>query len=175
MAQGGLKIRVSQLDFHIGNFEQNTRKISAEIALAKAIGCGLVVFPELAICGYPPRDFLEFDDFIAQCELSIAVIASQCTGITAIVGAPVRNANESGKRLHNAACVLADGAIKQVVCKTLLPTYDVFDEYRYFEPNRQFDVVVVDGVRIALTICEDLWNISDPMYIISPMEELMAL
>ena len=175
MAQGGLKIRVSQLDFHIGNFEQNTRKISTEIALAKAKGCGLVVFPELAICGYPPRDFLEFDDFIAQCEASIAAIASQCMGITAIVGAPVHNANESGKRLHNAACVLAEGMVQQVVCKTLLPTYDVFDEYRYFEPNRQFDVVVVDGVRIALTICEDLWNISDPMYIISPMEELMAL
>jgi NAD+ synthase (glutamine-hydrolysing) len=98
MAQGGLKIRVSQLDFHIGNFEQNTRKIIAEIAQAKAAGCGLVVFPELAICGYPPRDFLEFDDFIAQCEASIAAIASQCTGITAIVGAPVRNANASGKR-----------------------------------------------------------------------------
>ena len=175
MAQGGLKIRVSQLDFHIGNFEQNTRKIIAEIEQAKASGSGLVVFPELAICGYPPRDFLEFDDFIAQCEASIAAIASQCTGITAIVGAPVRNANASGKRLYNAACVLADGVVKQVVCKTLLPTYDVFDEYRYFEPNRSFDVVVVNGVRVALTICEDLWNISDPMYIISPMEELMAL
>ena len=175
MAQGGLKIRVSQLDFHIGNFEQNTRKIITEIAQAKATGCGLVVFPELAICGYPPRDFLEFDDFIAQCEANIAAIASQCTGITAIVGAPVRNANASGKRLYNAACVLADGVVKQVVCKTLLPTYDVFDEYRYFEPNRQFDVVVVDGVRIALTICEDLWNIEDPLYVVSPMEELMAM
>jgi NAD+ synthase (glutamine-hydrolysing) len=168
-----MTIRVCQLDFHIGNFEQNSAKIIAEISAAKAECAGLVVFPELAICGYPPRDFLEFEDFIDRCEASIATIAKHCIGITAIVGAPVRNADASGKRLYNAACVLADGVVKQVVRKTLLPTYDIFDEYRYFEPNRQFELVEVDGIRIALTICEDLWNIEDPLYIISPMDELM--
>jgi len=168
-----MTIRLCQLDFHIGNFEQNSAKIIAEISTAKAEGATLVVFPELAICGYPPRDFLEFEDFIDRCEASIAAIAKHCIGITAIVGAPVRNVDASGKRLYNAACVLADGVVKQVVRKTLLPTYDIFDEYRYFEPNRQFELVEVDGIRIALTICEDLWNIEDPLYIISPMDELM--
>jgi len=168
-----LTIRLCQLDFHIGNFEQNTRKIIAELNAAKEAGDRLAVFPELAVCGYPPRDFLEFSDFIRLCEESIAEIASHCVGITAIVGAPVRNMNPNGKRLHNAAFVLADGKVKQIVRKTLLPTYDVFDEYRYFEPNTEFNIVEVDGIRIALTICEDLWNIEDPLYTVSPMEELM--
>ncbi len=169
-----LNIRLCQLDFHIGNFEDNTRKIIDSIAAAKQAGDGLVVFPELAVCGYPPRDFLEFNDFIRLCEESMAEIAGHCQGITAIVGAPVRNPNASGKRLHNAAFVLEDGKVKQIVRKTLLPTYDVFDEYRYFEPNTAFDIVVVDGIRIALTICEDLWNINDPLYTVSPMDRLMA-
>jgi NAD+ synthase (glutamine-hydrolysing) len=168
-----LSIHLCQLDFHIGNFEDNTRKIIAELNAAKEAGDRLTVFPELAVCGYPPRDFLEFSDFITRCEESINAIAEHCVGITAIVGAPVRNANLSGKRLHNAAFVLADGKVKQIVRKTLLPNYDVFDEYRYFEPNTKFSIVEVDGVRIALTVCEDLWNIEDPLYTVSPMEELM--
>ncbi len=173
MAQS-LSIRLCQLDFHIGNFEDNTRKIIAAIAEAKEAGDRLAVFPELAVCGYPPRDFLEFNDFIRLCEESIAEIASHCMGITAIVGAPVRNPNPSGKGLYNAALVLGDGKVKQTVRKTLLPTYDVFDEYRYFEPNTEFGIVEVDGIRIALTICEDLWNINDPLYTVSPMDELLA-
>lgn len=172
MAQS-LSIRLCQLDFHIGNFEDNTRKIIAAIAEAKTAGDRLAVFPELAVCGYPPRDFLEFNDFIRLCEERITEIASHCVDITAIVGAPVRNPNPSGKRLHNAAFVLAEGKVKQIVRKTLLPTYDVFDEYRYFEPNTEFAIVEVDGIRIALTICEDLWNIEDPLYTVSPMDELM--
>lgn len=169
-----LSIRLCQFDFHIGNFEANTEKIIAGIAAAKKAGDQLVIFPELAVCGYPPRDFLEFEDFLVRCEESINEIATHCLGITAIVGSPVRNTERHGKRLHNAALVLSDGKVKQVVRKTLLPTYDIFDEYRYFEPNRVFEVVEVDGVRIALTICEDLWNIEDPLYIVSPMDELMA-
>jgi NAD+ synthase (glutamine-hydrolysing) len=168
-----LSIRLCQLDFHIGNFEDNSRKIIAELNAAKEAGDRLAVFPELAVCGYPPRDFLEFSDFIRLCEERIAEIASHCVGITAIVGAPARNANPSGKRLHNAAFVLADGKVQQIVRKALLPTYDVFDEYRYFEPNTEFSIVEVDGTRIALTICEDLWNIEDPLYTVSPMDELM--
>lgn len=169
-----LPIRLCQLDFHIGNFEDNTRKIIAELNAAKEAGDRLAVFPELAVCGYPPRDFLEFNDFIRLCEERIAEIASHCVGITAIVGAPVRNPNANGKRLHNAAFVLEDGKVKQTIRKTLLPTYDVFDEYRYFEPNTQFGIVDVDGIRIALTICEDLWNINDPLYTVSPMDRLKA-
>lgn len=168
-----MQVRLSQLNYHIGNFEENTRKIVAEISCAKADGVNLVVFSELSVCGYPPRDFLEFEDFISRCEKAVEEIASHCVDITAIVGAPLRNKESSGKRLFNAAFVLADGVIQQVVKKTLLPNYDIFDEYRYFEPNREFDVIEVNGARVALTICEDLWNIEDPLYITSPMDELM--
>ncbi|MCF8276328.1 MAG: NAD+ synthase [Flavobacteriales bacterium] len=168
-----MQIRLSQLNYHIGNFEQNVLKIVGEIGKAKKDAVDLIVFSELSVCGYPPRDFLEFEDFILRCEQAVANIAVECVGITAVVGAPLRNADVSGKRLYNAAFVLADGQIKQVVKKSLLPNYDIFDEYRYFEPNREFDVVEVNGIRIALTICEDLWNIEDPLYITSPMDELM--
>ena len=168
-----MRIRLSQLNYHIGNFEQNVAKIIAEIDAAKTDGTALIVFSELTVCGYPPRDFLEFEDFIDRCESAVDEIASHCNNITAIVGAPLRNKDEHGKSLFNAAFVLANGEVKQVVKKTLLPNYDIFDEYRYFEPNREFSCVDVNGVRIALTICEDLWNVEDPLYIISPMDELM--
>lgn len=168
-----MKIRLSQLNYHIGNFEQNVSKIIAEVEKAANEGVDLVVFAELSVCGYPPRDFLEFEDFIRRCENSIIEIATHCVGISAIVGGPLRNQAVSGKRLYNAAFVLADGKVKQVIRKSLLPNYDIFDEYRYFEPNREFEIVELNGVRIALTICEDLWNIEDPLYITSPMDELM--
>lgn len=168
-----MQIQLSQLNYHIGNFEENTAKIIAEIKSAKQAKVNLVVFAELSVCGYPPRDFLEFEDFIARCEDSVQEIAASCTNITAIIGAPARNKSFKGKPLYNAAYVLSEGEIKQVVKKSLLPNYDVFDEYRYFEPNQNFSIVEVEGTRIALTICEDLWNISQPMYSINPMDELM--
>ncbi len=168
-----MKIRLAQLNYHIGNFKENVKKIVAEVNSAKQDAVQLLVFSELSICGYPPRDFLEFNDFIERCEQAVEEIATHCVGITAIVGAPVRNKDVSGKDLYNAAIVLSDGGVKQVVKKTLLPNYDIFDEYRYFEPNRHFEIVEVEGYRIALTICEDLWNLADPLYIISPMDELM--
>jgi NAD+ synthase (glutamine-hydrolysing) len=168
-----MQIRLSQLNYHIGNFEENVRKIVGEVNSAKAEEVDLIVFSELSVCGYPPRDFLEFEDFISRCEKAVTEIAAKCVGITAIVGAPLRNTAGSGKSLFNAAFLLADGGVKQVIKKSLLPNYDIFDEYRYFEPNLEFDVVEVNGVRIALTICEDLWNIEDPLYITSPMDELM--
>ncbi len=168
-----MQIRLAQLNYHIGNFEQNVRKIIDEIKIAKAESVELIVFSELSVCGYPPRDFLEFEDFILRCEKAIDEIASECVDIAAVVGAPLRNHSPSGKGLFNAAFVLADGKVKQVIKKSLLPNYDIFDEYRYFEPNRDFEVVEVNGVRVALTICEDLWNIEDPLYITNPMDELM--
>jgi len=168
-----MQIRLSQLNYHIGNFEENVRKIVGEVNSAKVDEVDLIVFSELSVCGYPPRDFLEFEDFISRCEKAVAEIATKCVGITAIVGAPLRNNAASGKSLFNAAFVLVDGSIRQVIKKSLLPNYDIFDENRYFEPSREFDVVEVGGVRVALTICEDLWNIEDPLYITSPMDELM--
>jgi len=168
-----MNIRLSQLNFHIGNFEKNVRKIVAQIAIAKQENVDLIVFSELSICGYPPRDFLEFDDFLTRCKSAVNEISVHCNGITAIVGAPLKNTSANGKQLYNAAFVLANGEVKQIVKKTLLPNYDIFDEYRYFEPNRDFNIVEVNGNRIALTICEDLWNVQNPLYIVSPMQELM--
>jgi NAD+ synthase (glutamine-hydrolysing) len=169
-----MRISIAQINVHVGNFEANVSKILAEIKNAKDAGAELIVFPELAICGYPPRDFLDYKHFIEQCEDSIKTIAKDCIGIAAIIGSPSFNASEEGKRLHNSAYVLVDGAIQNVIHKTLLPTYDIFDEYRYFEPNQLFECVVINGKKIALTICEDLWNIDhQKLYKISPMDELV--
>ncbi len=166
-----IKIALIQLDYHIGNFELNTRKILESIHRAKADGVQLVVFSELAVCGYPPRDFLQFDDFIKRCEQSMAEIASQCVSIAAIVGGPSRNLKPEGKNLHNSAWYMAEGKVQNVIHKSLLPTYDVFDEYRYFEPNREFETIELQGHQIALTICEDLWDLKeDPLYTICPMD-----
>ncbi|WEK18935.1 MAG: NAD+ synthase [Candidatus Pedobacter colombiensis] len=169
-----MKIALAQLNYHIGNFEYNTNKIIEHIELAKARGADLVVFAELAICGYPPRDFLEFDEFIDLCEKAAGEIAKHCIGIACIVGLPVKNEVLAGKDLYNAAYFLEDGQLKRVVKKALLPNYDVFDEYRYFEPASHFECVDFKGIKIAVTICEDLWNINNnPLYISSPMDELV--
>jgi NAD+ synthase (glutamine-hydrolysing) len=172
-----MKIAIAQLNYHIGNFESNTSQIIESIEKAREEGVDIVLFAELAISGYPPRDFLEFDDFIEQCRLSIEQIALSCNDIAAVVGGPIKNNTGVGKPLYNAAWFLVDGKVQKIIYKTLLPTYDIFDEYRYFEPNNVFELVEYKGQKIALTICEDLWNINDdnPMYQINPMDELMKL
>ena len=169
-----MKIALAQLNYQIGNFELNTQKIIDHIAKAKQEGADLVVFAELAVCGYPPRDFLEFEEFIDLCEQSAQEIAKHTTGIACIIGLPVRNSLIAGKDLYNAAYFIEEGQVKSVVKKALLPNYDVFDEYRYFEPALEFDCIEYQGQKIALTICEDLWNINNnPMYVSHPMEELI--
>jgi NAD+ synthase (glutamine-hydrolysing) len=169
-----MKIALSQLNFHIGNFESNTSKIIANIERAKKEQVDLIIFPELAVCGYPPLDFLEIKDFIAQCEKHITEIALHCKGIAAIVGAPRVNPEVEGKYLYNSAFLMYDGDVQGITDKTLLPNYDVFDEYRYFESNRRFEVLHYQGKKIALTICEDLWDVEDDlMYVRWPMDELM--
>jgi NAD+ synthase (glutamine-hydrolysing) len=170
-----MKIALAQVNIHIGNFEHNSEKFIRHIGEAKAQGADLIIFPELAVAGYPPLDFLDYHHFTAACVQSAEAIARHCTGITAIIGSPTFNPVKEGKNLFNSALVLADGMVKQTVHKTLLPTYDVFDEYRYFEPNRDFRCIEVNGEKIALTICEDLWNEEDdPMYIFSPMDKLIT-
>ncbi|MBC7416650.1 MAG: NAD+ synthase, partial [Pedobacter sp.] len=169
-----MKIALAQLNYHVGNFEQNTRKIVEAIARAKSKAADLVVFAELAISGYPPRDFLEFDEFISLCEKAAKEIAAHCKGIACIVGLPIKNPVREGKDLYNAAYFIEDGLVKQIAKKALLPTYDVFDEYRYFEPANEFKCVEFMGKKIALTICEDLWNINDnPLYVANPMDVLI--
>ena len=169
-----MKIALAQLNYHIGNFEANSEKIISNIQFAKDKGADLVVFAELAVCGYPPRDFLEFDDFISLCESTAKDIAKHCTGIACIIGLPIRNDVLQGKDLFNAAYFIEDGKVKAITKKALLPTYDVFDEYRYFEPSTAFKCIDFKGKKIALTICEDLWNINDnPLYVSNPMDELI--
>ncbi len=169
-----MKIALAQINYHIGNFEHNTSKIIHAIDEARHAGAELVVFAELAVSGYPPRDFLEFDDFIERCLNAVDEIATHCKGIAAIVGCPTRRADIKGKDLHNSAIFLADGKVQAMAHKSLLPNYDIFDEYRYFEPYREFEVIAYGGKRIALTICEDIWDVGeDPLYTIKPMDELI--
>lgn len=170
-----MRIALAQLNYHVGNFEANTSKIISAIDKAEKEKTDLVVFSELAICGYPPRDFLEFDEFIEECNLRIQEIAKHCVNCAAIVGAPSKNNNERGKKLFNSAYFLHQGKVIALAHKTLLPNYDIFDEYRYFEPNKSFQPVEFKGEKIALTICEDLWNITEKLYEIDPIEELAKL
>lgn len=170
-----MKIFLAQQNYHIGNFEGNTRKIIEAVREAKAQGGDLIVFSELAICGYPPRDFLEFDDFVAACLQAVDQIRLEADGIAILVGAPSRNPQVEGKDLFNSAYFLEEQKIQQVIHKTLLPNYDVFDEYRYFEPAYEWAVVPFMGKKLAVTICEDIWDIADnPMYRNRPMDRLMA-
>ncbi len=170
-----MKIALAQQNYHIGNFEDNTRKILEGIRQAKQAGADLVVFSELCVCGYPPRDFLEFDDFINKCYAAVDVIKEEADTIGVLIGSPVRNPAREGKDLFNAAWLLYDKQVKGVAHKTCLPNYDVFDEYRYFEPAYSWNVIEFKGKKLAVTICEDIWNLGDnPLYRNCPMDILMA-
>lgn len=169
-----MKIALAQQNYHIGNFEKNRQKIIDGIGWAKQQGADLVVFSELCICGYPPRDFLEFDDFINKCYESIDIIKRYADTIGVLIGSPARNSQLDGKDLFNAVFLLHEREIKAEIHKTLLPNYDVFDEYRYFEPAYDWQVMEFKGKKLAVTICEDIWNMGDnPLYRITPMEQLM--
>lgn len=175
-----MKVAFAQLNYIIGDFGGNASKIIRHIEKAKNEGAGLVVFSELSVTGYYPHDLLEKKEFIQKAEETVLEIARHCHGIAAIVGAPRINQSDRGKKLYNSAFFLADGKIQSIHNKTLLPTYDIFDEYRHFEPNHEFQVVEYLGEKFAITICEDLWDEQptasefgkDKLYLTSPMEEL---
>lgn len=170
-----MKIAIAQQNYHIGNFEANTRKIIEGIQEARDQGADLVLFSELSICGYAPRDFLEFNDFIERCYKAIDEIKQYADDIAVIVGAPDRNPVREGKDLFNGAFFLYEKEVKAVVHKTCLPNYDVFDEYRYFEPSDKWAVVPFKGKKLAITICEDIWNLGDnPLYKNCPMDQLIG-
>ena len=169
-----MKICIAQQNYHIGNFEQNAQKILCAIEEAKKQGADLILFSEMSVCGYPARDFVEFEDFINQCYLSIDRIKEAADTIGVLIGSPARNPNHKGKNLYNAAFFLYEKKIVAEVHKTLLPTYDVFDENRYFEPADEWKVVPFKGKKLAITICEDIWNLGDnPLYRICPMDKMM--
>ncbi|MCB0635756.1 MAG: NAD+ synthase [Lewinella sp.] len=170
-----MNIAIAQINVHIGNFAGNLARIRAGVAEAKAQGADIVIFPELSTVGYPPRDFLEFGDFIRKSEDMIQDLCQDAYGIAIVLGAPTTNPVLEGKDLYNSAYFLANGQVHAIQHKTLLPTYDIFDEYRYFEPASEWKIVEYQGKRIALTICEDLWNLGNenPLYTICPMDEMM--
>lgn len=179
----GMKIALAQINYHIGNFESNQRKILRQIEVAKEQGADIVCFAELATCGYPPRDFLEFEGFVEESDAVIQTLADAARGIAVVVGAPANNPVPEGKNLFNAAYFLHEGKILAKQYKALLPTYDVFDEYRYFEPGKSFEVLEFKGKKIALTICEDIWDVPvgglsdeefDPMYTFRPLDEMKS-
>lgn len=169
-----MKICIAQQNYHIGNFEQNTEKILGAIEAAKNQGADLILFSEMSVCGYPARDFVEFEDFINKCYQSIDVIKQAADTIGVLIGSPARNPNKKGKDLYNAAFFLYEQKVVAEIHKTLLPTYDVFDENRYFEPADEWKVVAFKGQKLAITICEDIWNLGDnPLYRICPMDKMM--
>jgi len=168
-----MKIALAQLNYHIGNFTKNTDVIIENIKKAKTHKADIVVFSELCVCGYPPNDLLSFSTFIDDCQSAVEAIAKHTHGIAVIIGAPERNPDIKGKPLYNTAYFLSDGKIISKIYKSLLPDYDVFDEFRFFEPAKTFQVIDYKGKKIALTVCEDLWNIgNEGLYNICPMDIL---
>src|SRR4030042_2955110 len=174
-----MRISIAQLNYHIGNFDKNKKLIIDSINKAKREKADLIIFSELSITVYPPLDLLDQLDFIKKCSAVVEEIAKECTNIAAIVGSPTLNLKPEGKKLFNSALFLYEGKVLYQVNKALLPTYDIFDEYRYFEPEKEFTVISFKEKRIALTICEDLWDEQSfdnefeksRLYTISPMEQ----
>jgi NAD+ synthase (glutamine-hydrolysing) len=175
-----VKIALAQINPTVGDFAGNTRKILEYAAQAAELGAALTVFPELAVCGYPPADFLEKRDFVARAEAAIDEIAAWTAerGRPAILcGSVMRAASPVGKQVRNVAVLLSGGERRFVQQKMLLPFYDVFDEQRYFEPALEQELTCVDDQPVAITICEDAWNDKGfwprPMYQVDPVDELM--
>jgi len=170
-----MKIFLAQQNYHIGNFESNVEKIISAINVAKEADADLIIFSEMSVCGYPARDFVEFNDFINKCYSAIDQIKVHADTIGVIIGSPARNPNAKGKSLFNAAFFLYNQNVIAEIHKTLLPTYDVFDEYRYFEPAYEWNIVEFKGKKLAITICEDIWNMgNNPLYRICPMDILIV-
>jgi NAD+ synthase (glutamine-hydrolysing) len=169
-----MKVFLAQQNYHIGNFALNLEKMLQAVEEGRSLGADLVVFSELSVCGYPPRDFLEFEDFLLEAEASVDALAKASVDIGILVGTPTRNPQREGKDLLNSAVLLYNGVVHGAAHKSLLPNYDVFDEYRYFEPAYNWNVIEFKGKKIAVTICEDIWNLGDnPLYRVCPMDKLM--
>jgi len=174
-----VKIALAQINPTVGDFTGNIEKIVALSQRAAAEGARLTVFSELVVCGYPPADFLEKPSFLARCRTAVDELAEATRELpTAVLaGVALPAGGESGKPAVNAAVLLDRGRLVFEQHKRLLPFYDVFDEQRYFAPSRGQQVVELDGVRLAITICEDAWNDKTfwprRLYSIDPMEELM--
>ena len=153
-----MKIALGQINPTVGDFSGNSAKIIQFARQAQNAGVGLILFPELAVCGYPPRDLVERAWFVERNRTTVEQIAAQTTGIAVICGMVTPAQAESGKSVMNSAALLRNGRIEFIQSKMLLPTYDVFDEMRNFAPARSQQLFSFCGKQMALTICEDAWN-----------------
>jgi NAD+ synthase (glutamine-hydrolysing) len=156
-----MRIAIGQINSTVGALKRNALKMLSFIDQAKAQSADLVVFPEMALTGYPPKDLLEKTGFVEENVTVLQNLANKVDGITAIVGFVEVNPEPAGKPFFNSAAVIRNRHVLSVHRKSLLPTYDVFDEGRYFEPAKNQELLVLDGMRIGMTICEDIWNDKD--------------
>jgi len=156
-----MKIAVCQINPIIGDFEYNSSLILEASRKARLSGCSLAVLPELALLGYPPKDLLEKPAFIEENLRRLETLAAQIEGISVLCGYVEKNPSKTGKELVNSAALIQEGRITRKGGKRLLPTYDVFDEARYFEPAEESLLFEMEGKRIGVTICEDIWNVGD--------------
>jgi NAD+ synthase (glutamine-hydrolysing) len=171
-----MKITLAQINLTIGDFKGNFAAIVSAIEHAQSEGSELIVFSELAVCAYPPDDLLNHKSFVEDCQNVIHYLLPYSKKIAIIIGSPTFNSQAEGRQLYNSAFVLQGGHLTHTIHKTLLPTYDVFDESRYFEPNTQFELVKINGNQVAITICEDLWfDANDFKYKHNPLSALSAL
>ena len=172
-----MKIALGQINPTIGDFSGNSRKIIDYAQTAQAAGAQMILFPEMAVCGYPPRDLLEKPAFVTRSQEAVQEIARAVPGINIVCGYVTPAKVETGKSVMNSAAVLRDGEIKFIQSKSLLPTYDVFDELRYFAPAESRSLYPFNGRKMAVTICEDVWNDKHfwhrRLYSIDPVEELL--
>src|SRR5579859_1815871 len=172
-----VKIALGQINPTVGDFSGNAAKIVAFAQRARAAGAGLILFPELSVCGYPPRDLVERPSFVAHNREALELIAQETQGIAAICGVVTPADSATGKSVMNSAALLMDGRIAFIQSKMLLPTYDVFDEVRNFAPAAKQELFSFCGNRMALTICEDAWNDkhfwNKRLYTFDPVESLI--
>jgi NAD+ synthase (glutamine-hydrolysing) len=174
-----VKIALGQINPTVGDFSGNAAKIIQFAVQARSTGAGLILFPELSVCGYPPRDLVEKPSFVARCRATVEKIAAEIQGIAAICGTVTPAHADSGKKVMNSAALLRDGRVEFIQSKMLLPTYDVFDEMRNFAPAKSQQLFSFCGKQMALTICEDAWNDkrfwNRRMYGVDPVEELVRV
>ena len=174
-----LRVAVSQIDTTIGDFEGNTKKILDGGRRAEAAGADLVLFPELAVCGYPPKDLVERRSFLQEAERASRRLAKASRDAVWIFGSVLRHRARTGRPVSNVAFAARSGRVLAIYEKRLLPTYDVFDEGRYFEPGTRPLVIPVKGRRVGVTICEDIWNDKNfwkrPLYRSDPIGDLRKM
>ncbi len=166
-----MKVALVSFNPVVGDIRNNLRSIKNFILGLSKQNIDLMVFPELAVCGYPPRDLLDKESFVEDNRKALETLLADCGEMGVLVGFVDReNADD---KLYNAAAYIVDGKIKKVIRKTLLPTYDIFDEDRYFFPSKETGVIDVGGKKIGVTICEDLWFDENKKYTVNPVDKLV--